>query len=44
MISGIRVVEPERALRSVSQGAVFRQVEGVRLPTMRRSEGADGPG
>lgn len=44
VISGTRVVEPERALRGVSQGAVFRQVEGVRLLTMRRSGGTDGPG
>jgi len=44
VISGTRVIDPERALCSVSQGAVFRQVEGVRLLTMRRSGGADGPG
>lgn len=44
VISGTQVVDPERALRSVSQGAVFRQVEGVRLLTMRRSGGGDGPG
>lgn len=44
VISGTRVVDPERALRTVSQGAVFRQVEGVRLLTMRRSGGGSGRG
>jgi len=44
VISGTLVVDPARALRSVSQGAVFRQVEGVRLVTMRRLGDADGPG
>lgn len=37
VISGTRVVDPERALRSISQGAVFRQVEGVRLLSMSRT-------
>jgi len=41
VISGTRVVEPEQALRCVSQGAVFRQVEGVRLLSMRRSGSLD---
>jgi uncharacterized protein (DUF4213/DUF364 family) len=44
VISGTRVVDPERALRSVTQGAVFRQVEGVRLLSMNRREGFDEPG
>ncbi len=43
VISGTRVADPERALRSVSQGAVFRQVEGVRLLSMRRSGDFDDP-
>lgn len=41
VISGTRVVEPERALRCVSQGAVFRQVKGVRLLSMQRSGSLD---
>jgi len=36
VISGARVVEPDLALRCVSQGATFRQVRGVRLLTMER--------
>lgn len=35
-ISGTRVVEPETALRCVSQGATFRQIKGIRLLTMKR--------
>ena len=33
-ISGTKVVEPETALRCVSQGATFRQIKGIRLLTM----------
>jgi uncharacterized protein (DUF4213/DUF364 family) len=36
VISGTRVVEPLLALRCVSEGAVFRQLRGVRLLTMQR--------
>ncbi|HEY49998.1 MAG TPA: DUF364 domain-containing protein [Dehalococcoidia bacterium] len=36
VISGTRVVEPETVLRYVSQGATFRQMEGVRLLTMMK--------
>ena len=35
-ISGTKVVEPETVLRCVSQGATFRQIEGIRLLTMKR--------
>jgi uncharacterized protein (DUF4213/DUF364 family) len=35
VISGTKVVEPQTVLRYVSQGATFRQMEGVRLLTMR---------
>ena len=35
-ISGTRVVNPEMALNCVSQGATFRQIQGVRLLTMKR--------
>jgi uncharacterized protein (DUF4213/DUF364 family) len=39
-ISGTLVVDPERVLRSVTQGATFRQIKragGLRLLTMKRS-------
>jgi len=35
-ISGTRVIDPETVLRYVSQGATFRQLQGVQLLTMRR--------
>lgn len=35
-ISGTRVVDPELALRSASEGATFRQIRGIRLLTMER--------
>jgi uncharacterized protein (DUF4213/DUF364 family) len=45
-VSGTRVVDPERVLRSVAQGATFRQIKrggGVRLLTMiRHAQRADG--
>jgi uncharacterized protein (DUF4213/DUF364 family) len=34
-ISGTKVVNPELALRCVSQGATFRQIKGIRLLTMQ---------
>jgi len=36
IISGTRVVDPERVLRCLSEGATFRQMQGVRLLTMQR--------
>jgi uncharacterized protein (DUF4213/DUF364 family) len=36
IISGTHVIEPERTLRCVSEGATFRQVQGVRLLTMQQ--------
>jgi len=36
-ISGTKVVDSEAVLRCVSQGATFRQIEGIRLLTMMRS-------
>jgi len=36
VISGTKVVNPEAVLRCVSQGATFRQIEGIRLLTMKR--------
>jgi hypothetical protein len=37
IIAGTRVVDPVLALRCVSEGAVFRQLRGVRVLTMQRS-------
>ncbi len=34
VISGVRVVEPEKTIRSISEGAIFRQVKGVKLLNM----------
>jgi uncharacterized protein len=36
IISGARVVDESAVIRTVSQGATFQQVEGVRLLTLRR--------
>lgn len=36
VVAGIKVVEPEKAIRSISEGAIFSQVEGVKLLTMRK--------
>ncbi len=36
LIAGTRVVDPERALLVASQGAIFRQMRGVRLVTMAK--------
>jgi len=33
-VCGTRVVEPEILLKCVSQGATFRQLKGIKLPTM----------
>jgi uncharacterized protein (DUF4213/DUF364 family) len=38
VISGTRVVDPELALRSASEGATFRQIQGIRLLTMARED------
>jgi len=35
-ISGTKVINPELALRCVSEGATFRQIKGIRLLTMTR--------
>jgi uncharacterized protein (DUF4213/DUF364 family) len=42
VISGTRVIEPDVALRCLSEGATFRQIKSVRLLTMER-EGASRP-
>jgi hypothetical protein len=36
VLAGVKVVEPEKTIRSISQGAVFSQAEGVRLVTMAK--------
>ena len=35
-VSGVRVFEPELMLRSVRQGATFRQIKGMKLVTLMR--------
>jgi uncharacterized protein (DUF4213/DUF364 family) len=35
-LSGTRVVDPDLALRCVSQGANFRQIQGVKRLTMTK--------
>ncbi|MFC1944530.1 Rossmann-like domain-containing protein [Chloroflexota bacterium] len=35
-VSGVRVIEPDSVLLSVSQGATFRQIKGIRLLTVQR--------
>jgi len=37
-ISGTKVIEPELALRCVSEGATYRQIKGIRQLTMTRRE------
>jgi uncharacterized protein (DUF4213/DUF364 family) len=36
ILAGANVVEPDRTISSISQGAMFRQVEGVRLVIMAK--------
>jgi uncharacterized protein (DUF4213/DUF364 family) len=36
ILAGTKVVEPDKTIRSISQGAMFTQVEGVRLVTMAK--------
>lgn len=38
LVSGTRVVDEDAVLRTVGQGATFRQVEGVRLLTLARPQ------
>ncbi len=39
LLSGVRVLDEAAVLRTVAQGACFRQVEGVRLLTVERPSG-----
>ena len=41
ILAGTMVVEPGKTIRSISQGAIFRQVEGVRLVTMAKERRND---
>jgi uncharacterized protein (DUF4213/DUF364 family) len=41
VLAGVKVVESDKTIRSVSQGAMFRQVEGVRLVTMAKERKND---
>jgi uncharacterized protein (DUF4213/DUF364 family) len=36
VIAGVKVVDIERSIRCISEGAIFSQVEGIRLVTMAR--------
>ena len=38
VIAGVTVVEPDKTIRSINQGAIFSQVEGVKLVTMAKGE------
>jgi len=38
-VSGTRVTDPETVLHCVSQGAIFRQIKGIRLLTMTKERG-----
>jgi len=41
ILAGVRVVEPDKAINSISQGAIFSQVEGVELVTMAKERKND---
>ena len=41
ILAGVKVVEPNKTIRSISQGAIFSQVEGVRLVTMSKERKND---
>jgi uncharacterized protein (DUF4213/DUF364 family) len=36
ILAGTKVIEPDKTIRSISQGAMFRQVKGVQLVTMAK--------
>lgn len=36
VISGVKVVQPEKMLACITEGAIFKQVEGVRLLNMKK--------
>ena len=39
VISGARVAQPEKMVACITEGAIFRQVEGVKLLSMRKKAG-----
>jgi len=41
ILAGVKIVEPNKTIRSISQGAIFSQVEGVRLLTMAKERKND---
>jgi uncharacterized protein (DUF4213/DUF364 family) len=41
ILAGVKVVEPDKTIHSISQGAIFSQVEGVRLVTMAKESKND---
>lgn len=41
VISGTKVVQPEKMLACITEGATFRQVKGVELLSMRKKAGAE---
>jgi uncharacterized protein (DUF4213/DUF364 family) len=41
ILAGAKVVEPDKTIRFISQGAIFSQVEGVRLITMAKERKND---
>jgi len=41
ILAGTKVIEPDKTIRSISQGAIFSQVEGVKLITMARERKND---
>ena len=36
VVAGTRVIDNEKAIRSISEGAMFRQIQGVELVSIRR--------
>jgi uncharacterized protein (DUF4213/DUF364 family) len=41
ILAGVKIVEPDKTIRSISQGAIFSQIEGVRLVTMAKERKND---
>jgi uncharacterized protein (DUF4213/DUF364 family) len=41
ILAGTKVVEPDKTIRSINQGAIFSQVEGVKLVTMAKERKND---
>ena len=41
VLAGAEVIEPQKTIRSISEGAIFSQVEGVRLVTMAKEKNID---